>query len=104
MENIKNCEAAFEPLDAELKQILGKRYEDASHLFTPEAQDARRNNRVIFTLRIAAFLGVMSGFCIWCMNAGLMAYSTGTILISVCTMTVGYFAGVCVSHLKGWRD
>ena len=42
---------ADELLDADLKQILGKRYQDMSDKFTPEAQERRRNNREVFTLK-----------------------------------------------------
>ena len=44
MDNFKNetMDAPYELMDDELKGILGKRYQDESHLFTPEAQARRR--------------------------------------------------------------
>ena len=102
MEN-KNI-VADELLDADLKQILGKRYEDMSDKFTPEAQERRRNNREVFTLKIAAFIGTLIFFLSWADWMGLMAHSIATFGISICTMVVGYFFGVCISHNKGWRD
>lgn len=94
----------FELLDDGLKEILGKRYEDISDQFTPEAQEKRRNNREVFTLRIAAFMATLIFFMVWADCMGLMAHGIATFGISICTMVVGYFAGVCVSHNKGWRD
>ena len=93
-----------EILDEELKQILRSRYEDITHLFTPEAQKRRRNSRLVFTLRISVLMGSLVGFMAWADGMHLMAHSTATVGISICTMVVGYFAGVCVSHMKGWRD
>lgn len=102
MEN-KNI-VADELLDADLKQILGKRYEDMSDKFTPEAQERRRNNREVFTLKITAFIGTLIFFLSWCDCAGLMAHGVATFGISICTLVMGYFFGVCISHNKGWRD
>ena len=99
MENTK-INVAEELLDEDLKKILGNRYHDVTHLFTEEAKQHRRDLRVQFTLRMAAFLGVMVCFCVWCMNEGLMSVSTCLIFVSACTMVVGYLAGVCVSYLK----
>ena len=96
--------ASDELLDADLKQILGKRYEDMSDKFTPEAQEQRRNNREVFTLRVTAFIGSLIFFFSWCCGAGLMAHGVATIAISICTLVIGYFFGVCISHNKGWRD
>lgn len=95
-----NINVAEELLDEDLKMILGKRYQDVSYLFTEEAKQHRRDLRVQFTLRMAAFLGVMVGFFVWCMNEGLMSVSTCLIFVSTCTMVMGYLAGVCVSYLK----
>ena len=95
---------ADELLDEDLKMILGKRYQDTSHLFTPEAQERRRNNRLVFTLRITAFLACMM-FCFSWMNLmGFMSTGWYGCLISACAMVIGYNAGVCYSHMKGWRD
>ena len=102
MENKKIV--ADELLDADLKKILGKRYEDMSDKFTPEAQQKRRNNREVFTLKIAAFIGTLIFFVAWADCMELMSHGVATSAISVCTMVMGYFHGVCVSHNKGWRD
>ena len=96
--------ASDELLDADLKKILGNRYQDVSHLFTEEAQERRRNNREIFTLRIAAFMGVLMAFAVWAHLVGIMSTGAMCIGIGICNLVVGYFAGVCVSHNKGWRD
>lgn len=95
---------ADELLDADLKQILGKRYEDMSDKFTPEAQEQRRNNREVFTLRIAAFISTLIFFVAWADGMGLMSHGVASSAIGVLTMVMGYFFGVCVSHNKGWRD
>lgn len=95
---------ADELLDEDLKNILGKRYEDMSDKFTPEAQERRRNNRLMFTLRIATFMSAMIFFMAWADSMNLMAHDLATIGISICTMVTGYNAGICVSHMKGWRD
>ena len=102
MENQINV--SDELLDADLKQILGKRYEDMSDKFTPEAQERRRNNRLVFTIRIAAFMTVLIFFMAWADGMNLMAHGITITGIGICTMVVGYNAGVCVSHMKGWRD
>lgn len=102
MENKKIV--ADELLDADLKQILGKRYEDMSDKFTPEAQECRRNNRERFTLKITAFIGTLIFFVAWADGMELMSHGVATSAIGVCTMVIGYFFGVCVSHNKGWRD
>ena len=99
MDNTK-INVAEDLLDEDLKQILGKRYQDVTHLFTEEAKQHRKDLRVQFTLRMAAFLGVMVVFFVWCMSEGLMSVSTCLIFVSTCTMVVGYLAGVCVSYLK----
>lgn len=101
-----NCLAAQETelLDDGLKEILGKRYEDMSDKFTPEAQECRRNNRAVFTLRMTAFLGLLIYFTAWADTMNLMAHGLATICISICTLVMGYFFGVCISHNKGWRD
>ena len=96
--------ASDEILDADLKTILGKRFEDMSDKFTPEAQEQRRNNRLVFTLKMAGFLGTMVFAFAWADSMGLMAHGLATSCISFCTLVVGYLAGVCVSHMKGWRD
>ena len=93
-----------ELLDDSLKVILGNRYQDESHLFTPEAQQIRRNNRVIFTAKIAAFMLALMYFATWANSVGFISNDQCSFWISVCSIVVGYNAGVCVSHLKGWRD
>lgn len=102
MENKKIV--ADELLDADLKQILGKRYEDMSDKFTPEAQERRRNNREVFTLRMAAFLSVMMFFVVWAHLVGIMSTGSALLGIGICNLAMGYFFGVCISHNKGWRD
>lgn len=105
MENKKIVAVASdELLDADLKKILGKRYEDMSDKFTPEAQERRRNNRVVFTLKITAFICTLILFLAWCDGMSLMAHSVASFGISICALVIGYFLGVCVSHIKGWRD
>lgn len=95
---------AEELLDADLKQILGKRYQDATHLFTPEAQQKRRNNRLIFTVKISAFVLMICKTMMWAVGEGLM--DVGLALLGLCMgmLVIGYNIGVCVSHNKGWRD
>lgn len=95
---------ADELLDEDLKQILGKRYQDESYLFTPEAQQRRRNNRLMFTLKITAFMLVQMFFLYWAQGMGFMSAGWFGIWIGLCAIVIGYNAGVCVSHMKGWRD
>ena len=90
--------------DKWLKGILGKRYQDESHLFTPEAQERRRNNRLVFTLRIMAFMASMIFFISWAKSMSFLSDGQFGLLIGLCGAVVGYNAGVCVSHMKGWRD
>ena len=105
MDKKNNVAAASEELlDESLKVILGNRYQDESHLFTPEAQQIRRNNRVIFTIKIAAFMLVLMWSAIWANSVGILTDDRCGFCLSVCSIVVGYNAGVCVSHLKGWRD
>ena len=95
---------ADELLDADLKKILGNRYEDMSDKFTPEAQERRRNNRVIFTARISVLILVLMFSACWANSVGILTdnqYGLGLVLGGI---VAGYNAGVCVSHLKGWRD
>ena len=91
-------------LDEQLQGILGSRYQDLSHPVSPAARRRRRNHRVEFTLRMEAFLGALVFFWVWCVREGLMGAITGMVLIGVCAMTAGYFAGVCVSHWRRWRN
>ena len=95
---------ADELLDDDLKKILGKRYQDTSHLFTPEAQERRRNNRLVFTLRITAFMASIMFFVSWAKYMGFLSDGLFGFCIGMCNTVVGYNAGVCVSHMKGWRD
>ena len=95
---------ADELLDDDLKKILGKRYQDTSHLFTTESQERRRNNRLVFTLRIMAFMASMMFFISWAKSMGFMSDGLFGLLMGLCGSVVGYNAGVCVSHMKGWRD
>lgn len=95
---------AEELLDDDLKMILGKRYQDTSHLFTPEAQERRRNNRLVFTLRITAFMSSVMFFISWAKSMSFMSDGQFGLLIGLCAGVIGYNAGVCVSHMKGWRD
>lgn len=105
MENNKRVAVvADEFLDDDLKQILGNRYQDESHLFTPEAQERRRNNRLIFTARIAAFMMTLMFGISWMNSVGFISTGSFGFWISMCSIVVGYNAGVCVSHMKGWRD
>ena len=105
MDKKNNVAAASEELlDESLKVILGNRYQDESHLFTPEAQQIRRNNRVMFTIKITAFLLVMMMSAKWFNSVGILTDNQFGLWISLCSTVVGYNAGVCVSHLKGWRD
>ena len=102
MEN-KNI-VADELLDADLKQILGKRYEDLSDKFTPEAQERRRPPREVFTRRMAAFLSVLMAFTVWAHLVGILTTGEMCIGMCICSLVMGYFFGVCISHNKGWRD
>ena len=95
---------ADELLDEDLKMILGKRYQDESYLFTPEAQERRRNNRLVFTLRIAAFMLAMMFAIGWAKSMNFLTDGQFGLWIGLCASVVGYNAGVCVSHMKGWRD
>ena len=96
-------DAEFEPFDDELKRIMKSRYEDKSHLFTPEAQEQRRNNRLMFTLKIAAFMACMCFCMIWANSVGLMSVLFMTFGVGTCTAVIGYNIAVCVCHNKGWR-
>ena len=93
-----------ELLDESLRVILGNRYQDESHLFTPEAQEHRRNNRVIFTIKITAFMIVLMFGVRWANSVGIFTSERFAFWVSICSIVIGYNAGVCVSHLKGWRD
>lgn len=93
-----------ELLDADLQQMLGNRYTDMSHLFTPEAQQRRRNNRLMFTLKITAFLVTLMYTISWMYSMDFLTTEWFGILIAGCAIVIGYNAGVCVSHMKGWRD
>lgn len=93
-----------ELLDDDLKMILGKRYQDMSHLFTPEAKQRRRNNRLVFTLRITAFMLTLMFSISWMTHMGFMSTGLYGCLTSAFATVIGYNAGVCVSHMKGWRD
>ena len=95
---------ADELLDEDLKMILGKRYQDESHLFTPEAQEKRRNNRLVFTLKITAFMMPLMFSTYWMHSMGFMSTSWFWFVTNCCATVIGYNAGVCVSHMKGWRD
>ena len=96
--------AAEELLDADLKEILGKRYEDMSDKFTPEAQKRRRNNRLMFTVKITVFLLIICNTMMWAMDEGLMAVGLALLGLCMSMIVIGYNIGVCVSHNKGWRD
>ena len=104
---MKECEtvmyAEFEPFDDELKRIMKGRFEDKSDLFTPEAQEQRRNNRLMFTLKIAAFMACLCFSSIWANIEGLMSLGSAVIIIAGCAAVAGYNVGVCVCHNKGWR-
>ena len=102
--NNKNFVASDELLDADLKQILGKRYEDMSDKFTPEAQQKRRNNRLMFTVRVSLFVLTICNSMVWAMREGLVG--VGFLLLTWCVgmIVIGYNIGVCVSHNKGWRE
>ena len=91
-------------LDHELKMILGSRYEDMSDKFTPEAQKRRRNNRLIFTVRISLFVLVICNTMLWAVGEGLMDAGLFLILLCLGMIVIGYNIGVCVSHNKGWRE
>lgn len=93
-----------ELLDEDLKMILGKRYQDESHLFTPEAQERRRNNRLVFTLRIAAFMMALMFGISWAKSMNFLTDGQFGLWIGLCAAVIGYNAGVCISHMKGWRD
>ena len=90
-------------MDDELKIIMGNRYQDESHLFTPAAQDKRRNNRLMFTRNIAILMGVLCGFMTWMNQVGIMSTWLMALGVSVCSIVVGYNVGVCICHNKGWR-
>ena len=95
---------ADELLDEDLKNILGKRYEDMSDKFTPEAQERRRNNRAIFTIKISVFMMVLMFSMCWANSVGLMSDNAYGLGLTLSALVVGYNLGVCVSHMKGWRD
>ena len=96
-------DAEFEPFDDDLKKIMKNRYQDESHLFTPEAQEQRRRNREKFTLKIAAFMACLIGFVSWLNGMGMMSGGWYGFWVSVFSIAVGYNFGVCVCHNKGWR-
>ena len=93
-----------ELLDADLQQMLGNRYSDITELFTPEAQQRRRNNRLMFTLKITAFLLCLMHCINWLYSMTFLSNGWYWFLTSGCGAVIGYNAGVCVSHMKGWRD
>ena len=103
MTEIKS-KVADELLDDDLKMILGKRYQDESYLFTPEAQERRRNNRLVLTVKITAFMLAMMVTIGWAKSMGFLTDGQFGLWIGLCAAVVGYNAGVCVSHMKGWRD
>lgn len=95
-------DSSFEPLDDDLKMILGNRYEDCSHLFTPEARQKRRNNRLRLTGEIAGFCGVICGFLMWAEKIGFISRGVSIAGIIVSALVVGYNAGVCVCKNRGY--
>ena len=94
---------ADELLDADLQQMLGNRYSDITELFTPEAKQQRRNNRLKFTLQITAFLFCLMHCINWLHSMEFLTAGWHWFLICGCGAVIGYNAGVCVSILKGWR-
>ena len=96
-------DAGFEPFDDDLKKIMGNRYQDETELFTPEAQEQRRRNRELFTLKISAFGACLIFFVTWLHNMGMMSAGLMGTCISLSSLVVGYNFGVCVCHNKGWR-
>lgn len=105
MENIatKSQQETGYEMDAELKHIMGSRYEDWSDKFTPEAQQERRNNRLRFTLQLVGFILILMFFVNWAERMGLMSSAWATLLRCVGGFTTGYNVAVCVCHNKGWR-
>lgn len=105
MENIatKSQQETGYEMDAELKNIMGSRYEDWSDKFTPEAQQERRNNRLRFTIIISCFCLLICNFMLWACGEGLMGAGTVAFVGAVCMIVIGYNIGVCVCHNKGWR-
>ena len=106
MENVETkvvpTDTGYE-MDDDLKEILGKRYEDISEKFTPEAQQARRNNRLRFTICISGLCVIMCNFMLWALGQGLANVGLAFLGVSACMIVVGYNIGVCVCHNKGWR-
>lgn len=102
--NKTNSYVADELLDEDLQQMLGNRYTDMSEMFTPEAQRRRRNNRLRFTLQITAFLLCLMHCINWLYSMTFLSNGWYWFLTSGCAIVIGYNAGVCVSHMKGWRD
>ena len=96
-------DAEFEPFDDELKLIMRNRYQDQSDLFTPEAQDQRRLNREMFTMKIIAFVACLSFCMIWANGVGLIPDWFEISGVASCGALVGYNVGVCICHNKGWR-
>ena len=90
-------------MDDELKRIMGKRYEDMSDKFTPEAQRERRNNRLRFTFRISLFCLVIVNSLMWACGQGFIGFGTLLFGLSAAMIVIGYNIGVCVCHNKGWR-
>ena len=105
MENIatKSQQETGYEMDAELKKIMGSRYEDMSDKFTPEAQQERRNNRLRFTVSISCFCLLLSTCMLWACSSGLMDVVLALFGCGVCMIVIGYNIGVCVCHNKGWR-
>ena len=96
-------ENEFEPFDDELKAIMKNRYQDKSELFTPAAQDQRRNNRLMFTLKISVLLIGLCFFFVFLNAIGIMSTVGMVSGFSGCAAVAGYNVGVCVRHNKGWR-
>ena len=94
---------AFEPFDDELKAIMKNRYQDKSHLFTPEAQAQRRRNREEFTMKITAFMLSLCISMIIMNNIGVVPDGLVIFTVAICAAVAGYNVGVCICHNKGWR-
>lgn len=90
-------------MDDELKRIMGKRYEDMSDKFTPEAQRERRNNRLRFTFHISLFCLAIVNSLMWACGQGFVGVGTFLFGLSAAMIVIGYNIGVCVCHNKGWR-
>lgn len=92
-----------EIFDEELKAIIGHRYEDISDKFTEEAQERRRNNRLLFTAKISVILVLIVNTLVWAFQAGLSSFGFTAMGITLCAAAIGYNVGICVCHNKGWR-